>query len=130
MRELVASPEFWAPGSQLFKNPMDFACSALTAAGGVKDRRDLVQALGFLSQAGQPVNLWQTPDGYPTHASVWLAPEAQTRRADFALGLGTRMPEVDCLNAFLSYATQERIARELAKARAGLLLASPDFMRK
>jgi len=82
------------------------------------------------SQAGQPVYGWQTPDGYPTDAATWMAPEALTRRADFAFYLAPRMREPDYLNAFLSPATQARIVREPAKARAGLMLASPDFMRK
>ncbi len=130
MRTLVQSPEFWSADSQLFKTPLDFACSALTAAGGVKDRRDIVQTLGFLAQAGQPMHGWQTPDGYKTDAATWLAPEALTRRADFAMGLAQRIPEPVYLNAFLSPATQERIAREPAKMRTGLMLVSPDFMRK
>ena len=130
MRTLVASPEFWAADNQLFKTPMDFACSALTAAGGVKERRDIVQALGFLTQAGQPMHGWQTPDGYKTDAVTWLAPEALTRRADFAMSLARRSPEPVYLNAFFSAATRERIAREPLEMRTGLMLASPDFMRK
>jgi len=130
MRALVESPEFWAKDNQLFKTPLDFACSALTAGGGVKERRDIVQTLGFLAQAGQPMHGWQTPDGYKTDAGTWLAPEALTRRADYALALAQRTPEPSYLNAFFSTATRERIAREPAQSRAGLMLASPDFMRK
>ncbi|AYQ28576.1 MULTISPECIES: DUF1800 domain-containing protein [unclassified Polaromonas] len=130
MRTLVESPEFWAKDNTLFKTPLDFACSALTAAGGVKERRDIVQTLGFLAQAGQPMHGWQTPDGYKTDAGTWLAPEALTRRADYALALAQRTPEPSYLNAFFSTATRERIAREPAQLRAGLMLASPDFMRK
>ena len=130
MRTLVSSPEFWAADNPLFKTPMDFACSALTAGGGVKDRRDVAQTLGFLAQAGQPMHGWPTPDGYKTDAATWLAPEALTRRADFAMGLAARIPEPVYLNAFLSPATQARIAREPAKIRTGLMLSSPDFMRK
>ena len=130
MRTLVSSPEFWDADNPLFKTPMDFACSALTAGGGVKDRRDVTQTLGFLAQAGQPMHGWPTPDGYKTDAATWLAPEALTRRADFAMGLSARIAEPVYLNAFLSPATQARIAREPAKIRTGLMLASPDFMRK
>ncbi len=130
MRTLVNSPEFWAQGNQLFKTPLDYACSVLTAAGGAKDRRDMVQALGFLAQAGQPMHGWQTPDGYPTDAATWLAPEALTRRADFAMAIGQRMPEPTYLNLFLGAATRDRIAREPAALHAGLMLSSPDFMRK
>ena len=130
MRTLVASPEFWASGNQLFKTPLDYACSTLTAAGGVKEPRDIAQTLGFLAQAGQPLHGWQTPDGYQTDAATWLAPEALTRRADYAMSLAPRMAEPLYLNAFFSDATRQRIAREAATTRTGLMLASPDFMRK
>lgn len=130
MRTLVAAPEFWAADSELFKTPLDFACSALTAAGGIRERRDIVQTLGFLTQAGQPMHGWQTPDGYKTDAATWLAPEALTRRADYAMGLAQRMPEPAYLGVFLSSATRERVSREAVPLRSGLMLASPDFMRK
>lgn len=130
MRALIESPEFWARDKQLFKTPLDFACSALTAAGGVKERRDIAQTLGFLAQAGQPMLGWQTPDGYKTDAATWLVPEALTRRADYAMGLAQRRAEPAYLNAFFSVATRERIAREPAQMRTGLMLASPDFMHK
>ena len=130
LRTLVASSDFWAASNQLFKTPMDFACSALVAAGGVKERRDVVQALAFLTQAGQPVNGWQTPDGYTTDAATWLAPEALTRRADFALGLSQRMAEPAYLNAYFSANTRALLAQQPLPMRTGLMLASPDFMRK
>jgi len=96
----------------------------------VKERRDIGQTLGFLAQAGQPMHGWQTPDGYKTDAATWLAPEALTRRADYAMALAPRMAEPSYLNAFFSVATRERIAQESAQMRTGLMLASPDFMRK
>ncbi len=130
MRTLVTSPDFWRAENTLFKTPLDFACSALTAGGGAKDRRDIQLTLGFLAQAGQPMHGWQTPDGYKTDAATWLAPEALTRRADYAVTLGGRMPEPTYLQNFLSTASRERIAREQPAARVGLMLASPDFMNK
>ena len=130
MQILIESNEFWAPENALFKTPIDFACSALTATGGVKDPRDINQTLGFLAQAGQPMHGWQTPDGYKTDAATWLAPEALTRRADFALGLGSRVIPPAFLQAFMSPTTRARIEREPAGQRTGLMLAGPDFMRK
>lgn len=130
MRSLVESPEFWRESNTLFKTPLDFACSALVAGGGVKDRRDIQLTLGFLAQAGQPLHGWQTPDGYKTDAATWLAPEALTRRADYAMALGGRMAEPHYLQPFLSASSRERIAREAPALRTGLTLASPDFMRK
>ena len=130
MRTLVQSPEFWRADNTLFKTPLDFACSALTAGGGAKERREIQLTLGFLAQAGQPVHGWQTPDGYKTDAATWLAPEALTRRADYAMALGRRINEPTYLLPFLSAASRERIAREAPGERAGLMLASPDFMSK
>ena len=130
MRTLVESPEFWKADNTLFKTPLDFACSALTAGGGVKERREIQLTLGFLAQAGQPLHGWQTPDGYKTDAATWLAPEALTRRADYAVALGGRINEPTYLQPFLSTASRERIAREPAATRTGLMLASPDFMSK
>ncbi|MES1979242.1 MAG: DUF1800 domain-containing protein [Pseudomonadota bacterium] len=130
MRTLVNSPEFWRADNKLFKTPLDFACSALTAGGGVKDRRELQLTLGFLAQAGQPMHGWQTPDGYKTNAATWLAPEALTRRADYAIALGARMAEPLYLQPFMSSSSRERIAQEPASQRTGLTLASPDFMSK
>jgi uncharacterized protein (DUF1800 family) len=130
MLTLVESPEFWRTDNTLFKTPLDFACSALTAGGGAKERREIQLTLGFLASAGQPLHGWQTPDGYKTDAATWLAPEALTRRADYAMALGNRINEPTYLQPFLSAASRERIAQEQPATRTGLMLASPDFMRK
>ena len=130
MRALVESPEFFKADNTLFKTPLDFACSALATGGGAKDRRDIQLSLGFLAQAGQPMHGWQTPDGYHTDAATWLAPEALTRRADYAVALGSRIGDSGYLQQFLSMGTRERIAREQPATRTGLMLASPDFMSK
>ncbi len=135
MRSLIESPEFWESGNTLFKTPLDYACSSLVAAGTVKDdanrQQNLRQTSGFLAQAGQPLHGWQTPDGYKTDATTWLAPEALTRRADFAFGLAPRIEEPSFLQQFYSSATRERIAKETTvNMRTGLLLAAPEFMSK
>jgi uncharacterized protein (DUF1800 family) len=135
MKALIESPEFWDGTNTLFKTPMDFACSSLAAAGTVKDdasrAQNYRQAAGFLAQAGQPLHGWQTPDGYKTDAATWLAPEALTRRADYAFGIAGRIEEPSFLQPFYSSATRERISREAAvNMRTGLLLAAPEFMSK
>jgi uncharacterized protein (DUF1800 family) len=83
-----------------------------------------------LAGAGQPLHGWQTPDGYPFDAATWLVPEALTRRADFALNLMRQAPELTFLDPFLSAATRAALSRERPALRAGLALASPDFMYK
>jgi uncharacterized protein (DUF1800 family) len=135
MRSLIESPEFWESSNTLFKTPMDFACSSLAAAGTVKDEanrnQNLRQATGFLAQAGQPLHGWQTPDGYKTDATTWLAPEALTRRADYAFGLAPRIEEPAFLQSFYSATTRDRIAKETSvNMRTSLLLAAPEFMSK
>jgi uncharacterized protein (DUF1800 family) len=137
MRALLESPEFWNPDNKLFKTPMDFACSALTAVQGsarsgdaAPDRRHLVLTAGFLAQAGQPLHGWQTPDGYKFDAATWLAPEALTRRADYALAVARQAYDMQFLLPYLSAATRAGIAQEKPALRAGLMLASPDFQYK
>jgi uncharacterized protein (DUF1800 family) len=131
MQVLLESDAFWAAENKLFKTPMDFACSALAAVqDGTPDRRQWVQTLGFLNNAGQPLHGWQTPDGYKTDAATWLAPEALTRRADFALTIARQVRDVEFLLPYLSAATRASIAQEKPALRVGLALASPDFMYK
>ena len=109
---------------------MDFACSALTVTGGAQERRNQLLTLGFLTNAGQPLHGWQTPDGYKTDAATWLAPEALTRRADYALALGRQSGELDFLQPFLGAATLDAVAQQKPALRRGLMLASPEFMYK
>jgi uncharacterized protein (DUF1800 family) len=130
LQTLLQSPEFWDPANRLFKTPMDFACSTLTATEGAQDRRNLLLSIGFLNNAGQPLHGWQTPDGYPTDAATWLAPEALTRRADYALALGKQSADLDFLLPFLGAATRATVAQQKPGQRKGLVLASPEFMYK
>jgi len=132
LRTLLMSSDFWAPENRLFKTPMDFASSSLTATQSAagNDRRGLVLATAYLASAGQPLHGWQTPDGYAFDAATWLAPEALTRRADFALAVTRKSPELDFLTPCLTDTTRQTIAKERPEMRAGLALASPDFMYK
>ncbi len=130
LQTLLQSPEFWDPTNRLFKTPMDFACSALTATQGAQDRRNLLLTLGFLNNAGQPLHGWQTPDGYKTDAATWLAPEALTRRADYALSLGKQSADLEFLLPFLGAATRDTVVQQKPGQRNGLMLASPEFMYK
>jgi uncharacterized protein (DUF1800 family) len=127
---LLESAEFWDPANRLFKTPLDFACSALAATQTAAERRALTLTMGFLGNAGQPLHGWQTPDGYKFDTATWMVPEALTRRADFALTLARSSTEMDFLAPYLSSATRASIAQEKPAMRAGLMLASPDFMGK
>ena len=130
MRTLIASPDFWNPENRLFKTPLDFALSALTATQSAGERKNLLLTAGFLNNAGQPLHGWQTPDGYKTDAATWLAPEALTRRADYAMTLGRQSAGLEFLKPYMSNTTVSAIAQERPVLQAGLMLASPDFMYK
>ncbi|MEN9538781.1 MAG: hypothetical protein RLZZ126_1016 [Pseudomonadota bacterium] len=131
MQTLIDSPEFWDADHVLFKTPLDFTCSALAATGGVRSPEDARTALGFLSGTGQAMHGWQTPDGYKTDAATWLAPEALTRRADFASSLARQSAEPAFLSAYATATSRERIGREPdPRLRTVLWLAGPDFMLK
>ena len=130
LRTLVQHEAFWDPAHTLFKTPFDYAASALAASDGPQDEREVNQTLNLLAGAGQPLLRWPTPDGYKTDRATWLAPEALTRRADYALALARREPAVDFLGAFAQPATLRHIDAQAPRLRAGLLLASPDFMMK
>ncbi len=138
MRSLLQSPDFWARENRLFKTPLDFAVSSLTAVqdsmgesvGTPPDRRRIGLTLAFLNEVGQPMHSWQTPDGYRFDAATWMVPEALTRRADFALALARQSPEPAFLRPYLSAATLDTIAQSPPALRAGLMLSSPDFMVK
>lgn len=130
MQTLIESPETWAPENQLFKTPLDYACSVLNVLDAAERGVPMRQATAFLRNAGQPLHGWITPDGYGTSAATWLSPEALTRRADFAVQAGRFVSQPEALAAWLPAATWARIAREPERNRAGLALASPAWMRK
>lgn len=130
MKSLVSSQEFWSPDYRLYKTPMDYACSVLCATKGSTQPRNLAAAAAFLASAGQPVHGWQTPDGYKTDMATWLVPDALTRRADFAFAVARQTPEMTFMEPLLSQSTRWALASEKSAQRAGLVLASPDFMFK
>jgi uncharacterized protein (DUF1800 family) len=132
LKALFSSDNFWAPENRLFKTPMDYACSALAATHSATstERHGLVLAGSFLAGAGQPLHGWPTPDGYAFDAATWLAQDALTRRADFALNLARQIPEMNFLKPYLTKATLDTIGQEPPHLHAGLMLASPDFMYK
>ncbi len=132
---LIQSPEFWDAQHQLVKTPMDYACSTLAAAGGLRTPREGQMLSNFLDGSGQGLHRWQTPDGYKVDAATWLAPEALTRRADFAMQFAqarsaTAPAQWPAVLPYISAKTSSRVAQEAANQQAGLMLASPDFMRK
>ena len=130
MQTLIESPETWDVRNTLFKTPMDYAFSVLTAMGGASTRQEVVQTAGFLGAAGQPLLGWQTPDGYSFEQARWLVPEALTRRADYAMAIAGQRPSPEYLLPFFSDRTRQTLMSVRAISRGGLVLSSPEFMNK
>jgi uncharacterized protein (DUF1800 family) len=130
MRTLIESDDAWDKSNQLIKTPLDYVCSVLTVAGGAKDLKDYTNALNFLSNSGQPMNAWQTPDGYSTLADQWMSAEALSRRADFAFFIGSRVEDPERVLSWISKNSSTIITNEKPNLQASFALSSPDFMRK
>jgi uncharacterized protein (DUF1800 family) len=134
-RSLIQSDEFWsreAWGAK-FKTPYQYLVSSLRAVDVASP--PLVQALGQLAQAGQPLYGAATPDGYKNTAAAWRNPEAITQRVQLATLLAGRNPVqaeglLSTLGASVSPATRKTLATEPPAQQVALLLASPDFMKR
>lgn len=130
LRRLFVSEAFWASEHRLFKTPLDYAGSCLVATAAGTEPRGVVLTLDFLNAAGQPLHGWPTPDGYAFDAATWMAPEALTRRADYAFALARGRAAPTVLDPFLSRTTRTAIATERPELQAALRLAAPEFMMK
>ncbi len=130
MQVMIRSDDFWRPESRLYRTPFDFACAALRTLQAGQNRGAWLQALNYTAVAGQPIQNWQTPDGYALDAATWLSPEALTRRIDFALNIARQSPPREDLYAYLSLATAKTIQLQPTAQRMGLMLGSPEFLYK
>lgn len=130
MQVMIRSDDFWRPESLLYRTPFDFACAALRTVQAGQNRGAWLQAFNYTAVAGQPIQNWQTPDGYAHDAATWLSPEALTRRIDFALNIARQSPLREDLYAYLRTVTVQTIQRQPAAQRMGLMLGSPEFLYK
>jgi uncharacterized protein (DUF1800 family) len=127
MQTLIASADFWSAEHKLYRTPFDFACGALRTLEAGADRPKWLQAFGYLAVAGQPLQSWQSPDGYTFQASDWLTPESMSRRIDFALNLASNAPERKDLYRFLGGDSLAIVMNQNPPLRMGFLLGSPEF---
>jgi uncharacterized protein (DUF1800 family) len=134
---IIESPEAWVPHSVKFKNPWEWAVSALRAL----DQHDLQPqtAAQLLNQLGQPTWKPGSPAGYDDVAASWAAPEALMRRVEIAQRLADKAgSSVDAralaekvLSGTLTESTRTAIARAESPAEGlALLLVSPEFVRR
>lgn len=153
LQTLFESPQFWARNNYQtqFKTPYQFVVSALRA--GDIPVRNSKPVNGELGQFGMPLYGWLTPEGYKYSQAAWLNPGALLRRINFAGSLAggkspiaraegapapsnAEAPPLDAqqLLRTLSPAITPQAAAQIdaapANQRAGLILGSPDFMKR
>lgn len=153
LQTLFDSPQFWARSNYQtqFKTPYQFVVSALRA--GDIPVRNSKPVNGELGQFGMPLYGWLTPEGYKYSQAAWLNPGALLRRINFAGSLAggkspiaraegapaptnAEAPPLDAqqLLRTLGPAITPQAAAQIdaapANQRAGLILGSPDFMKR
>ncbi|MCP3656448.1 MAG: DUF1800 domain-containing protein [Herbaspirillum sp.] len=153
LQTLFDSPQFWARSNYQtqFKTPYQFVVSALRA--GDIPVRNAKPVNGELGQFGMPLYGWLTPEGYKYSQAAWLNPGALLRRINLAGNLAsgkspiarvegapapsnTEAPPLDAaallrtLGPAITPATAAQINAAPENQRAGLILGSPDFMKR
>jgi uncharacterized protein (DUF1800 family) len=116
VREVVTSPEFYAPEAlqAKVKTPLEFVASAVRASGArVTRARDLARRIALM---GMPLYQQQPPTGYKDAADAWVSTSGTLARLNFAADLAAgKVPGVE----------RPKGAPEVAVA-----LASPEFQRR
>ncbi len=153
LQTLFDSPQFWSRANYQtqFKTPYQFVVSALRATATPVVNGKAVN--GALGQFGMPLYGWLTPEGYKYSQEAWLNPDALLRRINFAGGLaggkspiarpeGTPPPSnadarpadpqqlLATLGPAIAPDNAARIAGAPGNLQAGLILGSPDFMKR
>ena len=133
---LVEAPESWDLVPRRMRNPHEFVIGTHRLLGRVPDDPGVV--LGPLREMGMP--LWQPPgpNGFPTDAAAWAAPENMKLRLDYAALVGQRLKDPpnpsDLLEALCGGrpAPETRAAIARAESRPpgrAQLVMSPEMQR-
>jgi uncharacterized protein (DUF1800 family) len=116
VREIVTSPEFFAPEAlqAKVKTPLEFVASAVRASGAsVTSARELARRIALM---GMPLYQQQPPTGYKDAADAWVSTSGTLARLNFAADLAAG-----------------RVAGVTAAAGApdvAVALSSPGFQRR
>ena len=133
---LIEAPESWDAAPQRMRTPYEFVIGAHRLLQRLPEEPGAV--LGPLHEMGMA--LWQPPgpNGFPTDAAAWAAPENMKLRLDYAALVGQRLKDPpnpsDLLEALcggrLSPETRDAIARAESRQQGlALLLMSPEMQR-
>ena len=133
---LVDAPESWDRAPRRMRDPYQFVIGTHRLLQHVPEDPGLV--LNPLREMGMA--LWQPPgpNGFPTDAAAWAAPENMKLRLDYAAVVGQRLKDPpnpsDLLEALCggkpSAETRDAIARAESRQQGlALLLMSPEMQR-
>lgn len=139
LETLFESGEFWNHKyyNSKFKTPYQYIISAVRATGA--ENPQIKSLFGALRQMEMPLYGCRTPNGYKNTRDAWLNPDAILRRVSFATLLGQGRwvgGKVDAamlaktLGNNFSDRTLEVIETSPVKLRSGLILGSPEMMRR
>ena len=133
LRTLFASAEFRASLGAKFKDPLQYALSALRLVLDQRALPDAQPVIGALARMGGPLYARVTPDGYPLERTGWASPGQLATRFEVARGIAYRIPAR--IPAQLAPPLGEATRQTLAKAASPqewnlLLLSSPEFMHR
>lgn len=118
------------------RSPHDYVVAAMRAFNGVDHSEKAVISMRLMGQ--MPFNA-PSPAGWPDQADGWIGPDALSKRIDWAVAVGQRMPAFVnpvriARNTIWPLASSEsRFQIEAAPSVAdgiALLLASPEFQRR
>ena len=143
LRALFTDEAFWSPNVRgtKFKTPYEFVISMIRISG--VEIQNLQPVLASLQQQGQALFGCQTPDGYKNTEAAWLNPEALNHRIQFATNFAAgNMPAMNktgaldpnllqaALRPILKTKSLSVIASAAPELKAGLMLSTPEFMRR
>ena len=137
-RELVMSPEAWAPAQSKLKSPEEFVISTARVLN-LGEQAFTRQADGGIGGLGQRVQAPPSPAGWPDRAEEWLGPDAVWKRVEWATRVADRVGrQTDAralARASLGVALSELSTQQIERAADGpqalaLLLMSPEFQRR
>ena len=143
LHALFTDEAFWSPNVRgaKFKTPYEFAISMIRVSG--VEIQNMQPLLASLQQQGQALFGCQTPDGYKNTEAAWLNPEALNHRIQFATNFAAgNTPAINktgpldanqlqaALRPILKSKSLSVIASAAPELKAGLMLSTPEFMRR
>ncbi|MBX5479146.1 MAG: DUF1800 domain-containing protein [Pyrinomonas methylaliphatogenes] len=115
LRAIFTSPEFYAPEARRakIKTPFELVVSAIRALGGDTDGGPAIH--NWIARMGEPLYLYQAPNGYPDRADYWVNTGALLERINFAIALAhNRIPgtRVDVTKLVPEFAAKNSLTAE------------------